>query len=68
MILYTPLSEQDIFPTEQTSYDSCQTIQVNGRMVQAERLDDGSYRVVQLLSTDPQDYLNSAFTPGEIIK
>ncbi|WP_226034891.1 YlzJ-like family protein [Aquibacillus saliphilus] len=67
MILYTPLSESDIYPTEQKDYDKCQTVNYQGRMVQVEKQDDGSFRILQLLSTDPNDYLDNSFTPGEII-
>ncbi|MBM7572082.1 YlzJ-like family protein [Aquibacillus albus] len=67
MILYTPLSETDIFPTELKDYQKRQTVQVDGRIVELEQIEEGSYRVVQLLSTNPQDYLNQSLHPGEII-
>ncbi|WP_407271522.1 YlzJ-like family protein [Radiobacillus sp. PE A8.2] len=67
MILYTPLSEHDIFPTESTHYDKCETIAHNGKMLQVERLENGTYKVMKLLSTDPQDFLDNRYCPGEII-
>ncbi|WP_186577416.1 YlzJ-like family protein [Aquibacillus kalidii] len=67
MILYTPLSETDIYPVSSDSYTKFQTIEVNGKRLTVEDLQDGSYRIVQLLSTNPHDYLNANFTPGQII-
>ncbi|MRH42658.1 hypothetical protein GH741_08160 [Aquibacillus halophilus] len=67
MILYTPLAESDIFPTEQKQFDKCKTIMYQGSMLEVEQQDDGSLRILQLLSTDPQDYLNNSLNPGEII-
>ena len=67
MIHYTPLSESDIYPSMQQHYNNYETIEVQGKMIQVEKLENGSYRIVQLLSTNPQDYLNSSIAPGEII-
>lgn len=67
MILYTPLSESDIFPVDPKSFEAQQTLTVDGRMIRVSQMDDGSYQVVQLLSTDPQDYLDSRYSPGSKI-
>jgi hypothetical protein len=67
MIHYTPLSESDIFPTDNQVYNNRQCISYEGRMMFVEKNTSGDYQVVQLLSTDPQDYLNEKFIPGSII-
>ncbi|WP_077621913.1 YlzJ-like family protein [Sediminibacillus massiliensis] len=67
MILYTPLRIEDIFTPNPSDYTNRQLISVNGKMVEAEKAEDGSYRIIQLLSTDPQDFLNSSLMPGTII-
>ncbi|WP_053219607.1 YlzJ-like family protein [Virgibacillus senegalensis] len=67
MILYTPLSEADIFGIDQEAYANRQFLTINGRTVHAERNKDGSFRVLQLISTNPQDYLNETYAPGAII-
>ncbi|MDC3414084.1 YlzJ-like family protein [Aquibacillus sp. 3ASR75-11] len=67
MILYTPLSEHDIFPEDQSKYSNLELISVNGVSVQATRLKNGSYRIVQVLSTNPQDFMKSDLAPGTII-
>jgi len=33
-----------------------------------EKIDAGSYRVMQVLTTDPRVYLNSNLNPGKLIK
>jgi hypothetical protein len=67
MILYTPLSDTDIFPEDQLNYTKHQMLSVNGVSVQAESLENGAYRIVQVLSTDPQDFMKSDLAPGTII-
>lgn len=67
MTLYTPLSEHDIFPTEQSLFQTRQVLTSNNQMMLVDGLDNGKYRIVQLLSTDPQDYMSPLLTPGDII-
>lgn len=64
MILYTPLAESDIFPPSPDDYTNRHCISVDGKLMIAERTEDGAYKMVQLLSTDPQDYLNQNYAPG----
>lgn len=66
MILYTPLSYEEIFPQE-TSNVNRQVISYNGTLIHVEEVSPGSYEVLQLLSTNPQDYLNETFFPGSRI-
>lgn len=68
MILYTPLCESDIFPTEEDEKQLAREyVSYAGKTLYVEKTTDGSYELLQLLSTDPQDYLNSQFSPGTII-
>ncbi|MCD5322742.1 MULTISPECIES: YlzJ-like family protein [Pontibacillus] len=67
MIHYTPLSDYDIIEDDAMSYEKHMTMTVNGKMCRVEQLDDGSYQLVQLLSTDPQDYLDQQYVPGTIL-
>ena len=66
MILYTPLSETDIFPTENTS-DQREYLSYRGKNVIAERTTEGNYQLVPLLSTAPLDFLDETYTPGSIL-
>ncbi|GGA62589.1 YlzJ-like family protein [Ornithinibacillus halotolerans] len=68
MILYTPLSESDIFPTAENVYTNRECITYNGRTCFVEKNSQGEYQLIQLLSTDPQDYLDENFIPGTIIQ
>lgn len=65
MVLYTPLSVEEIFPAEVQQY---KTISIQGKTVIAQKTESEQLQLVQLLSTDPQDYLQPAFSPGTVIK
>ncbi|GIO22021.1 YlzJ-like family protein [Oceanobacillus sp. J11TS1] len=65
MILYTPLAYQDIFPDE--SNEEIQAIEWQGRTVFVSKNQDNKYQINQLISSDPNDYLNPDFLPGRII-
>ncbi|MFG6115061.1 YlzJ-like family protein [Halobacillus sp. MO56] len=64
MVLYTPLSEVDIFPAAQADYDNIVITQYNQKTVKALKLENGNYQIVQVLSTDPSDYLHPDYQPG----
>lgn len=61
MILYTPLSHQDVFPN--TFESTHEYIQVQGKTVCVDKQEE-SYKIVQLLSTNPVDFLDISFQPG----
>jgi hypothetical protein len=65
VILYTPLSQSDIFPPSDEGFKNRECISYDGKMMLADKNLDGSYQMVQLLSTDPQDFLK--FSPGSIL-
>jgi hypothetical protein len=67
MIHYTPLCESDIYPTNEADYATRKCMTYEGKTVFADKNVNGEYQLVQLLSTDPQDYLDERFNPGTII-
>ncbi|WP_067730045.1 YlzJ-like family protein [Oceanobacillus damuensis] len=67
MILYTPMAYNDIFPTEMENYTNIESVSYKGRTIYAEKKPDGSYQIQQLLSSDPNDFLNTEFSPGRIL-
>lgn len=67
MIHYTPLSQYDVYPINTADYGDVQYIPYNGKVICAEKLQDGNYQIQQLVSTDPQDFLRSEFSPGRIL-
>ncbi|MFG6148858.1 YlzJ-like family protein [Halobacillus sp. B23F22_1] len=63
-ILYTPLSEYDVFPQS----DAEQSIvyeTVNNKQVKCYDHGNGKKQIIQLMSTDPQDYMDPSFQPGQ---
>lgn len=67
MILYTPLAAADIFPQMEDTQAARQDISYGGKMVYTEQKNDGSYEVLKLLSTDPNDFLDQNFAPGSML-
>ncbi|GAA0298351.1 hypothetical protein GGQ92_000262 [Gracilibacillus halotolerans] len=67
MILYTPLSQEDIYQSE-INHEQYMVITYQDKPCYAEKMSDGNYRLIQLLSTDPNDYLQDCFSPGNIIR
>lgn len=67
MIIYTPLCETDVFPVLKEDYPERKCITHHGKLVYVEKLEDGSYELLQLLSTNPHDYLQTDFTPGNVL-
>jgi len=66
MILYTPLSQADVFPSSDHHYEKRQCVSYQGRLLYVEETEKGSYELLQLLSTDPQDFLDTKYVPGNI--
>ena len=66
MILYTPLNTTDIFPPDidHDDYSKRQCVSYQGRLLYVEEMEKGSYELLQLLSTDPQDFLDAKYSPG----
>jgi hypothetical protein len=48
-------------------YDKQKIIEINGISMIVMENDQKQYEVVRLLSTNPQDYLNNQYYPGQII-
>lgn len=66
MIIYTPMPLEIVLDGVQQN--RCyKEIQVDGVKLQVEELQNGQYRINQLLSTDPSDFLNPKFQPGNLI-
>ncbi|RDW19536.1 hypothetical protein CWR48_07385 [Oceanobacillus arenosus] len=67
MILYTPISITDIYPETSDMFVNRKYIEHEGRLIAVERNSEGAYQMIQLLSTDPQDFLDDKYSPGTII-
>ncbi|MBP1949182.1 YlzJ-like family protein [Virgibacillus litoralis] len=67
-MLYTPLSETDIFPYSEKDFSNRHCVSYQGKDLYVEQAEDGSYQLLQLLSSDPQDFMNSDYNPGTILR
>jgi len=67
MILYTPLCNEDIFPSSDQNIKR-KIVNYGGRNVEVMKTSEGSYQLLQIISTNPQDFLDSDLAPGNIIK
>ncbi|GAA0445052.1 hypothetical protein GCM10008983_23170 [Lentibacillus halophilus] len=68
MILYTPMSEMDIFPESEAEMSKRHCVSHNGKQLYVEELNDGSYQLLQVLSSDPNDFMDENYTPGTILR
>ncbi|WP_194841270.1 YlzJ-like family protein [Salinibacillus xinjiangensis] len=66
--MYTPLNEHDIFPTEDDEYNNYKWVTINNRVMKVQDMKDGTYEVLQTISTDPNDYLDEQYSPGAKIR
>ncbi len=65
-MLYTPLSYEDIHGLGD-EYQQYELIMYQDKHCRVERMENGECRLLQLLSTDPNDFLKNEFMPGTII-
>lgn len=66
MVLYTPLSLDDVWSENQTREVVFESV-IEGRQVLLRRGPDGMARLERLWSTEPNDYLDPAWRPGTVL-
>lgn len=64
---YTPLDVHDIYPVDEELLNKRHCVNCNGKRLYVEQKDNGQYEVLQLLSTDPKDFMDAQFLPGNIL-
>lgn len=70
MILYTILPDQVVLDEEDEASekaDKQQLIEYDGRQILIEPLTENEWQIIRLLSSDPQDFLNPRYQPGNIV-
>jgi len=67
VILYTTMPLETVLQGLEDLHPSYLEMEVSGARVVIEETSLGQGRIVRLLSTDPQDYLNPALQPGMTI-
>lgn len=65
-MLYTIIPEEIVL-AELDKVPPQQEIAYRGRRLRVLPLPDGKYQIVQLLSSDPRDFLSPEFSPGRVI-
>nr|WP_272495680.1 YlzJ-like family protein [Bacillus pinisoli] len=60
------MPEEYIFPTDEKQYVNQKVIEMNGVSMMVEKSED-QYRIIRLLSTDPEHYLSEEYCPGTMI-
>lgn len=64
MILYTMMPEELVFPHENELANKYHSIEENGVPLLVSQNSEGEYKIVRLLSSDPQHYLDNRYIPG----
>lgn len=66
MILYTTVPQELIFPQENTGANQIVVDITEGHLI-LEQVSTQEFKVVRLISSDPNAYLNENYTPGKMI-
>ncbi len=64
VVLYTTMPLETIFPAD---ISERKIIHQGNQMVEIEPFDYNKARIVRVISTDPQDYMEESLQPGTII-
>ncbi|MGJ9381469.1 ribonuclease [Salipaludibacillus neizhouensis] len=69
MILYTYENPHLMFPVDESEYGAQELVSIPGGQLVVEREKDlKSCRIVRLLATDPNMFLESKYAPGQMIQ
>lgn len=64
MILYTMTPYEQIFPQQEAGGPNEIMISYNGVPILAEWTETHEYRIIRVMSTDPNHYIDPVFMPG----
>lgn len=67
MILYTTMPYEQVFPPSEEKSTNQVMVSYKGIPVMAELTENHEYRVVRVMSTDPNHYMEQACMPGSKI-
>ncbi|WP_078547020.1 YlzJ-like family protein [Litchfieldia alkalitelluris] len=67
MILYSIMPEELIYPQNEEGYQKQKIVDINGVSLLVNEEIPGEHYVVRVMSSNPNDYLNSEYTPGQRI-
>lgn len=67
MILYTTMPQELIYQTDESEYGKQLLIEYQGVPVLVELDENHDYRVIRVMSSDPNVYLNNSLSPGAVL-
>lgn len=67
MILYTMVPQELIFQPDMSEFDKLMEVTYDGVPLLVEMGEKNSCRIIRVLSSDPADYLDPKYLPGNII-
>jgi hypothetical protein len=67
MLYWTPLELEQVFEGWDNLNLQLTQVSYEGVIMEVKPLGNGTGQIVRLLSTEPLDYLNSTYAPGNII-
>jgi hypothetical protein len=70
MILYTILPDQAVLPEEDEVEEHAKKqrfIEMDGLLLLIEPISESECKIVRMISSDPQNYLDSRYQPGNIV-
>lgn len=67
MILYTTMPQELIFPASEQEYQKQSVVNMNGVQLVVQSHSQDRWEIVRLLSSNPNDYLDSKLQPGQLI-
>lgn len=68
MILYSCMPEEVVFEGLYQEQSRPSEVVVNGLLMEVQPVSTTQARIVRLLCPDPQQYLNPAYAPGQLIE
>jgi hypothetical protein len=66
--IYSPMPPEKIYAGMQKDAEPFQEILVNGVIMQIQPINPTQAKIVRIISPNPQDYLNPAYAPGQVIR
>lgn len=66
MIIYSVIPQELMFPPEY-DFSAQSVVEIDGIPMLVEQVSGAQCKVIRLLSSDPNDYLNAAYSPGQLL-
>lgn len=67
MIMYSIVPSEQIFEGIDNEQEPIEEISISGILMQVQPISSRQAKIVRIISPNPQDFLNPAYAPGEMI-